>query len=112
MNNDENEKQLWRFFRSVTTSQFAAFMLEKNIDILKCRMCDGNDIAIPTMSDVSVEGEPSHLIPVRVSSMSFNSDYFLTNYTYRVLCKDCGCETYFNAFPVINWITNRQADEE
>ncbi|EPO2453939.1 hypothetical protein ACT7LO_004325 [Providencia rettgeri] len=105
--NKENDAQLQRFFRSVTKEKFSEFMQLKGVDILTCKMCGSDKISMPAIRSVSVDGEVSHLIPTRVKQLDFNSDYFLTNYTYRVLCANCGHEIYFNAFPVIDWINGR-----
>lgn len=102
--NKENDAQLQRFFRSVTKEKFSEFMQLKGVDILTCKMCGSDKISMPAIRHVSEDGSPSHLIPTRVKQLDFNSDYFLTNYTYRVLCANCGHEIYFNAFPVIDWI--------
>ncbi|MBQ0531941.1 hypothetical protein J7S73_17985 [Providencia rettgeri] len=102
--NDEayraNVVRLLTIFEQVTDKVFDSFLKSQGVGDVKCQVCGNGGMGFPKQSR---DGKTYHLTPIKISFLESSNDFSLVNYKYRAICRHCGHEMYFNAYPVIEW---------
>lgn len=105
----DNDRKLYNLFKMVTEETFLNYLKHVGVNEVKCQVCGNTKMAIPNVSD---NGEDPYLIPIDTEEVSYKNKYWITNYKYRFICRNCGHETYFNAWPVSDWLTKQRKECE
>ncbi|MBU9997981.1 hypothetical protein KTQ03_11215 [Klebsiella michiganensis] len=126
MEESEQEKRerelmeiLWKKFRSLSPELFSEFLAKRGVPIVSCPICGGTDMAIPQASEQIYDGDKptaewlTYVNPSKESSFGFEPLHSLIHYNYRIICKNCGHENRFSAYPVLTWLekNNKQKDD-
>ncbi|MDE9455933.1 hypothetical protein [Xenorhabdus bovienii] len=103
--------------RLITPDKFVEFFQGKGIDQLICPICKHGDVAIPTMSEPSVNSgkefnEWRYVYPSLTPGYDSEDDYTLNHYSYRILCKNCAYEMHFNVNLIISWAEKNNGDHD
>ncbi|MBQ0399258.1 hypothetical protein J7S99_16845 [Providencia rettgeri] len=96
----DNRLKLLTIFEQVTDKVFDSFLKSQGVDDVKCQVCGNGGMGFPKQSR---DGKTYHLTPIKISFLESSNDFSLVNYKYRAICRHCGHEMYFNAYPVIEW---------
>lgn len=104
---NQNDIKLQNMFRAVTKETLMEFLNDCGVDELRCPVCGGDSMAIP---NVAADDGTQYLIPIDTNEISYKDKYWITNYKYRVICRICGHEIYFNAWPISDWIAIRNKE--
>ncbi|KLN96214.1 hypothetical protein [Moellerella wisconsensis] len=100
MHRDDRLKLL-TIFEQVTDKVFDSFLRSQGVDDVKCFVCGNGKMGFPKRGR---DGEDVyHLIPTKTVFPESENEFSLVNYKYRAICRHCGHEMYFNAYPVIKW---------
>lgn len=97
----DNRLKLLTIFEQVTDKVFDGFLKSQGIDDVKCCVCGNGKMGFPKRGRVN--GDTYHLIPIKTQFLESDNEFSLANYKYRAICRHCGNEMYFNAYPVIKW---------
>lgn len=110
MSEEKRPEQLKRLLFSrlekVTPELFAEFLDAKVGKDIKCLSCGSLDIGIPQAQVMTAgpEGASNEAYVSFVQIDSFEPQYSLLNYEYRLICKNCGFTSHYAVYPVLNWI--------
>ncbi|MDE1487657.1 hypothetical protein KKI90_15200 [Xenorhabdus bovienii] len=107
----KEKEDFMRKIRSITPERFTDFFKEKGITHLTCPICKRGNVAIPT-----IYNEPQNSFDYVVPSLTDRPDnddsYDLSNYSYKILCKNCAHEMYFNVSSIISWAEESKEDHD
>ncbi|EMB3082886.1 hypothetical protein U8233_002898 [Providencia rettgeri] len=108
---DETALRMLQLFKHVTAKKFVSYLKDMGVVELRCPICGGNDIAMPVIGHVSIE-EGMFLRPTRMKPIGLDLDEILDNYSYRLLCKKCSHEIYFNCYPIVGYFLEKEGLEK